>query len=128
MPKKTKKQTKPLTGQALLTKVKTLNDLTREEKAKVCGYSSVGKNGKERINIMAFLNELLTAEGINLDQQPNHGRHSLGKQASYKLSVQTNGTLLIGPAYTRQLDLKPGDEFQIMLGRKHIHLKKVEQE
>jgi len=32
--------------------------------------------------------------------------------------VQSNGNLLIGSAYTKQLDLKPGDEFEISLGHK----------
>jgi len=41
--------------------------------------------------------------------------------------VQSNGNLLIGSAYTTQLGLKPGDEFEITLGRKHIHLKQLEQ-
>jgi hypothetical protein len=33
-----------------------------------------------------------------------------------------NGNLLVGKAYTAQLDLKPGDEFEIKLGRKQIRL------
>jgi hypothetical protein len=33
--------------------------------------------------------------------------------------------LLIGAAYTKQMDLKPGDEFEISLGRKHIRLKQL---
>jgi hypothetical protein len=36
--------------------------------------------------------------------------------------VQFNGNLLVGKAYTAMLDLKPGDEFEIKLGRKHIRL------
>ena len=37
-------------------------------------------------------------------------------------TVQGNGNLLIGKAYTAMLDLKPGDEFEIKLGRKQIRL------
>ena len=37
-------------------------------------------------------------------------------------TVQGNGNLLIGKAYTALLDLKAGDEFEIKLGRKHIRL------
>jgi hypothetical protein len=36
--------------------------------------------------------------------------------------VQFNGNLMVGKAYTALLDLKPGDEFQIKLGRKGIRL------
>jgi len=36
--------------------------------------------------------------------------------------VQGNGNLLIGKAYTAMLDLTPGDEFEIKLGRQQIRL------
>ena len=41
---------------------------------------------------------------------------------SYKATVQGNGNLLIGKAYTAMLDLEPGDEFEIKLGKKAIRL------
>jgi hypothetical protein len=41
---------------------------------------------------------------------------------SYVATVQGNGNLLIGKAYSALLDLKPGDEFEIKLGRKQIRL------
>jgi hypothetical protein len=37
-------------------------------------------------------------------------------------TVQGNGNLLIGKAYTALLELNPGDEFEIKLGRKQIKL------
>jgi hypothetical protein len=37
-------------------------------------------------------------------------------------TVQGNGNLLIGKAYTAMMDLEPGDEFEIKLGRKQIRL------
>jgi hypothetical protein len=36
--------------------------------------------------------------------------------------VLFNGNLLVGKAYTAQLGLKPGDAFQIQLGRRQIRL------
>jgi hypothetical protein len=82
------------------------------------------KNGIERVNMMKFLNALIDAEGIDLDSSANgHGRG--GRSASYRISVQSNNNLLIGSAYTKKMGLKPGDEFEITLGRKHIHLKQV---
>ena len=36
--------------------------------------------------------------------------------------MQFNGNLLVGKAYTAQLGLQPGDEFEIKLGRKQIKL------
>ena len=45
-----------------------------------------------------------------------------GRKLSYVATVQGNGNLLIGKAYTALLDLKPGDDFEIKLGRKQIRL------
>ena len=122
---KKKKTESPLIGETLLRKVKELGNLSKEEKARACGYYTVTKNGVERVNMMKFLNALIDAEGIELDSKVN-GNGRGGRSASYRISVQSNGNLLIGSAYTKQMGLKPGDEFEITLGRKHIHLKQIE--
>ena len=111
----------PLTGTALLEKVRELGSLSKEEKAKECGYYTLTKNNVERVNMMKFLNALIDAEGIELDSSGN-GLGRGGRSASYRISVQSNGNLLIGSAYTKKMSLHPGDEFEITLGRKHIHL------
>ncbi len=122
-----KKKPEPLVGEALLKRVKELEDLSREDKAKECGYYTVTKNGVERVNLMKFLNALIDADGIALEsKQGLNGRG--GRSASYRISVQSNGNLLIGAAYTKQMNLVPGDEFVISLGRKHIHLKQVDRD
>jgi hypothetical protein len=117
-------QDKPLIGTALVEKVKELGNLSKEEKARACGYYTQTKNGIERVNMMKFLNALIDAEGIELDST-SEGQGRGGRSASYKISVQSNGNLLIGSAYTKKMGLEPGDEFEITLGRKHIHLKQV---
>ena len=117
-------QPQPLVGQELLNKVKQLDDLSKEEKARECGYYTRTKNGVERVNMMKFLNALIDAEGIELDSTSN-GQGRGGRSASYRISVQSNHNLLIGSAYTKKMGLKPGDEFEITLGRKHIHLKQL---
>ncbi|NLQ05282.1 AbrB family transcriptional regulator [Cylindrospermopsis raciborskii] len=125
MPKQ--KKIDPLVGEELLQRVRELGNETREEKAKQCGYYTITKNGIERVNIMKFLNALIEAEGIQLDGAPGaNGRG--GRSASYRVSVQSNNNLLIGSAYTKQMNLKPGDEFVISLGKKHIRLRQVEPE
>ncbi|NEO14876.1 MAG: AbrB family transcriptional regulator [Moorea sp. SIO4G2] len=116
----------PLQGQALVEKVKNLGGLSKEEKARACGYYTVTKNGVERVNMMKFLNALIDAEGIELDSKVN-GNGRGGRSASYRISVQSNGNLLIGSAYTKQMGLEPGDQFEITLGRKHIHLKQLDE-
>ena len=117
-------QPQPLVGSTLLDKVKELGNLSKEEKARECGYYTVTKNGVERVNMMKFLNALIDAEGIELDSTSN-GQGRGGRSASYRISVQSNGNLLIGSAYTKKMGLKQGDEFEITLGRKHIHLRQI---
>ena len=120
-------QPEPLIGQELLSKVKELGNLSKEEKARECGYYTKTKNGIERVNMMKFLNALIDAEGIELDSSANgHGRG--GRSASYRISVQSNGNLLIGSAYTKKMGLEKGDEFEITLGRKHIHLRQIDED
>ena len=126
MAKTKEKKTNPIEGEALLQKVKELGTLSREEKAKACGYYTRTKKGVERVNLMQFLNSLMDAEGIILDGKKGEKEGRVGRNATFKISVQTNGNLLIGSAYTKQMGLKPGDEFEISLGRKHIHLKQIE--
>lgn len=121
------KKIEPLIGEELIKKVKELGNLSKDDKAKACGYYTKTKNGVERVNMMKFLNALIDAEGIQLDSIPNaNGRG--GRSASFRISVQSNGNLLIGSAYTKQMGLKPGDEFEITLGRKHIRLKQMDEE
>jgi hypothetical protein len=120
-----KKGIEPLTGEELLQKVKELGSASKEEKARQCGYSTETKNGIERVNMMKFFNALIEAEGIQLDSKVG-GSGRGGRSASYKITVQSNGNLLIGAAYTKQMGLAEGDIFEISLGRKHIHLKQVD--
>ncbi len=115
----------PLIGEALLQKVKDLGNIPKEEKARACGYATKTKGGVERVNMMKFLNALIDAEGIELDGKGKDSSGRGGRSASYRIAVQANGNLLIGPAYTKQMDLEPGDEFLITLGRKHIKLTQI---
>jgi hypothetical protein len=78
--------------------------------------------------MMKFLNALIDAEGIELDGRQKDANGRGGRSASYRIAVQANGNLLIGPAYTKQMDLEPGDEFKITLGRKHIKLTQLGEE
>jgi hypothetical protein len=122
-----KKKIEPLIGEDLVKKVRELESLSKEEKARACGYYTITKSNVERVNMMKFLNALIDAEGIELDsKQTSNGRG--GRSASYRISVQSNGNLLIGSAYTKQMGLNPGDEFEISLGRKHIHLRQLDRE
>ena len=110
-----------LIGSELLAKVKDLGDVSKSDVVRACGYVSVKQDGGERLNFTAFYEALLDAKGINL----GGGTARVGKggrKLSYVAKVQGNGNLLIGKAYTAMLNLEPGDEFQIKLGKKAIHL------
>ncbi len=110
-----------LTGTDLLVKVKALGDASKSALVRECGYVSTKKDGSERLNFTAFYESLLEAKGLSLGSD-SAGRGKGGRKLSYVATVQGNGNLLVGKAYTALLDLKPGDEFEIKLGRKQIKL------
>lgn len=118
------KSESPLTGKALLQKVKDLGHLPKRETAKECGYYSTTKDGKIRVNLSGFYDALLEAKGIVLDAEGS--KDGRGREASYKVKVHKNGQIVIGAAYTQEMDLQPGDEFQVKLGYKHIHLARLD--
>ncbi|PZD70240.1 hypothetical protein C1752_15932 [Acaryochloris thomasi RCC1774] len=121
MAKKTaakKQDIQPLVGKELLKKLKDLSHLSKREKAKECGYV-VG----ERVNQSGFMNAILEAKGISLDGESNgDGR---GREATYRVKVHKNGNIVIGASYTEKMGLQVGDEFEIKLGYKHIHLNQI---
>ncbi|MGF1491855.1 MAG: AbrB family transcriptional regulator [Microcoleaceae cyanobacterium] len=114
----------PLTGKALLQKVKALGSRPRRETAKLCGYYTVTKEDEMRANMTEFYDALLAAKGISLD--PGRSKDGRGREASYRACVHKNGSLVIGANYTQSMGLHPGDQFEIRLGHKHIHLIQVE--
>ncbi|MGI0489857.1 AbrB family transcriptional regulator [Pantanalinema rosaneae CENA516] len=116
----TETPTTPLTGKALLQKVKELSHLPRRETAKRCGYYTLTKNNQTRVNLTDFYDALLVAKGIPLN--PEGTKDGRGREPTYRVSVHKNGQIVIGAAYTQAMGLKPGDEFEIKLGYKHIRL------
>ena len=111
-----------LSGSDLLNKVKELGDVSKSDLVRACGYVSDKKNGGERLNFTAFYEALLEAKGVNLGPTGTSVIGKGGRKLSYVATVQGNGNLLSGKAYTAMLDLQPGDEFEIKLGRKQIRL------
>ena len=109
-----------LTGTDLLAKVKELGDVSKSDLVRSCGYVSSKKDGGDRLNFTAFYEALLEAKGVSLGD--GGGRGTPGRKLSYVATVQGNGNLLVGKAYTAMLGLQPGDEFEIKLGRKQVRL------
>ena len=110
-----------LTGSDLLAKVKEMGDVSKSDLAVACGYVSNKKDGSNRVNFTAFYEALLNAKGVELGGG-SKGVGKGGRKLSYTAKVQFNGNLMVGKAYTAMLDLKPGDDFEIKLGRKSIRL------
>ena len=110
-----------LAGTDLLTKVKELGDVSKTELATQCGYVSKKKDGSDRVNFTAFYEALLSAKGVELGGGVA-GIGKGGRKLSYVATVQGNGNLLVGKAYTAMLGLEPGAEFDIKLGKKAIRL------
>ena len=114
----------PLTGKALLQKVKELSNLPRRETAKRCGYYTVTKNDQVRVNLTDFYDAVLAAKGVPLD--PDGSKDGRGREPTYRVSVHQNNQIVIGSTYTKEMGLKPGDEFEIKLGYKHIRLVQID--
>lgn len=117
-------QPTPMTGKTLLQKVKELSHLPRRETAKRCGYYSTGKNDQVRVNLTDFYDAVLAAKGVPLN--PEGTKDGRGREPTYRVSVHKNGQIVIGSTYTEAMGLRPGDEFEIKLGYKHIHLIQIE--
>ena len=116
--------TAPLTGKALLQKVKELSHLPRRETAKKCGYYTITKDKQTRVNLTDFYDAVLAAKGVPLD--PEGAKDGRGREPTYRVSVHKNGQIVIGSTYTQAMGLKEGDKFEIKLGYKHIHLKQID--
>jgi AbrB-like transcriptional regulator len=111
-----------LTGPDLLARIKELGSIPRSELVRKCGYVSTRKDGRQRLNFTAFYEALLEAKGMHLGVATNRERRRPGRHLSYCTRVLFNGNLLVGSAYTAQLGLRPGDAFEIRLGRHQIRL------
>jgi len=113
-----------LVGSDLTAKVKEMGDVSKSDLVRACGYVSTKADGSERLNYTAFYEALLNAKGVDFGGggEKAGGGRSRGRNLSFETKVQFNGNLMIGKAYTALLDLKPGDEFEIKLGRNAIRL------
>ncbi len=107
----------PLTGAALIAKVKELPGASKSELVRACGYVSQKKDGGERLNFTAYYEALAVAHGAPLpDAEPS------GRRLSYSAKVITTGALVVGKRYVEQLGLEPGDEVEIKVARGRISL------
>jgi len=114
--KKSSKESGRLIGQELIDKVKDLDHLSKTEIAIACGYYRV-VDGETYPCFFEFYTAVLDSKGTSL---------GLHRKLSYRAMVQGNGNMVIGKAYTAMMDLHPGDEFDIKLGKDFITLTRVD--
>lgn len=121
---------KPLTGKALLQRLSELGSASRNEAAKLCGYYRVTKSGEVRVNLGKFYEAVLAAAGLEVQSSAKevNDQSRRGRSPSYRVKVHQNGQIVIGSAYTKAMNLKPGDTFKIKRGYKHIHLYLIDPE
>ena len=101
-----------LTGSELIAKVKECGDMNKSDLVRECGYVK-----GDKLCFTQFYEALLEAKGFELKPAAKRGR-----SLSYKTKVQFNGKLSIGEGYVQEMGFKPGDEFEIKLGRKSVTL------
>ncbi|MCP9773884.1 AbrB family transcriptional regulator [Synechococcus sp. Tobar12-5m-g] len=89
---------------------------------RAAGYLSTKKDGSECLNFTAFYEALLEAKGVGVGHGSGNGKGKAGRSLGFTTKIQFNGNLMVGKAYTALLDLKPGDAFEIKLGKKQIRL------
>ena len=111
-----------LTGKDLLAKVKDLGDVSKSDLVKACGYVSTKKGGGERLNYTAFYEALLEAKGIGLNEFSSSQSSKELETLNYIATVNDDGEIEIGKEYTELIDLKPGDQLDIRMGRKGFRL------
>jgi len=111
-----------LIGADLLARVKELGDASKSDLVRAVSYLSTKKDGSERLNFTAFYEALLEAKGVSVGHSSGTGKGKAGRSLGFITKIQFNGNLMVGKAYTALLDLKPGDEFEIKLGKKQIRL------
>ena len=112
-----------LVGKELLDKARSLSNRPEDDIARGCGY--VGPSGRllKKSFYRALVEAKAAAQGWQLPKSSSSSSGgSRGRQAEFRTRVHGNGNLLIGKAYTAMLNLEPGDEFEIKLGKKAIRL------
>lgn len=106
-----------LTGSELIDFVKQNPHMSRTELARATGYTTVTKNGNERVLAQKMCDALLVAKGLPMDERPR-----AGKVARYSTTVHKNGIVLIGKTYVREFGIEAGDELEIVLEDDAIRL------
>ena len=91
--------------------------MSKIDLVRACGYVSTKNDGGERLNYTGFYEALLEAKGVDVLFKGSQHDH-----LDFIATVDSNGDLEIDKEYTELLDLNPGDQFDIKIGRKGFRL------
>jgi hypothetical protein len=122
----------PITGQELLDKVKSeeVSKMTRSDAAIACGYWRFNKDVKGKQYKQARVdrfNKALVSAATGVDfSKPNYA----GRGQAKRLKVTSIGAVIVGEAYTRQLNWQIHDECSVTVDKKNNQfiIKKVPKE
>lgn len=104
----------PLTGDELLTFVRSNPHLGKKGLAIECGYHKLNSEGTPVAVIPKFMDALVAAQGLTLNNK--RGGAGLGpRKKSYLTTTHNTGILLIGRAYSDELGSEPGDQWEIII-------------
>jgi hypothetical protein len=109
-----------LTGEALLTFIRQNPDGDRDALALDAGYYLM-RNGKPSVQRTEFLQALTEAHGTPVGRTvPPKGKK--GKDPCYKIKVSPKGIAPIGPSYTSQIGVEPGQYVMVTIEDGGIYL------
>ncbi len=109
-----------LKEKALIAFVKDNPELNRTQLARKAGYVSAGKDGKVKVQVQAFYDALVEAQGLSIKN--GHPGIGSGKNAQYMTTVHKSGILLVGKSYTSEFGAESGDVFGIEIREDGIWL------
>ena len=95
-----------LTGEALLTFIRQNPDGDRDALALDAGYFQM-RNGKASVQRSEFLQAITEAHGTPVGRTVAT-KGCKGKEPGYKIKVSPKGIAPIGPSYTSQIGVQPG--------------------
>ena len=101
-----------LTGAELLTKLKSLGDVSKSDKCDATGYYTIKVDGRRRYNYTALYQAIAEANGVSLSPR-RRGKRKLAWEAA----VLTTGAILVGTRYCQELGLEPGDRVVLTKSR-----------
>lgn len=109
-----------LVGEELIEKIKETQNTSKTDLAAMCGYTITKPDGKSSVSLVAFQNAIIEAQGLNISKNGNKGPS--GRRLRYESTVQSNGNLIVGSAYTKEMGLTPGSVLAITIDEDRISL------